>query len=87
MPYMFYFTIYFFRKSEPEDYEINDETVADETEVEIYHTFTIGNFGPSPVKSDIYLMLPVIKMDNDDIFQFVEARVSISNYLLCYHFY
>ncbi|CAH1106249.1 unnamed protein product [Psylliodes chrysocephalus] len=72
-------------KSEPEDYEINDETVADETEVEVYHTFTIGNFGPSPVKSDIYLMLPVIKMDNDDIFQFVGARGNLRDtYIQCY---
>nr|CAH7751461.1 unnamed protein product [Callosobruchus chinensis] len=44
-------------KSEPNNLYYGSEDTSDQ---EITHTFTIGNFGPSPVKLDVTFLLPIV---------------------------
>ncbi|XP_057659085.1 integrin alpha-PS5-like [Diorhabda carinulata] len=61
-------------KSDPENYENYDISSTDDADIDILHTFTLGNFGPSPVKADVYLLVPQKKFANIDLFRFVEAK-------------
>lgn len=40
-------------------------------------SFTIGNYGPSPVKSQTTILVPTLKVEDKNVFEFVEAQVSI----------
>ncbi|XP_050507393.1 integrin alpha-V [Diabrotica virgifera virgifera] len=62
-------------KSDPEDFEYNDESPEEgESEVILHHMFTLGNFGPSPIKTDVYLLIPQLQINKEDVFQLVEAK-------------
>ncbi|XP_072386444.1 integrin alpha-PS5-like [Diabrotica undecimpunctata] len=72
-------------KSDPEDFEYNDENAEEDSDVILHHTFTLGNFGPSPVKTDVYLLIPQLEIDNKDLFQLVEAKGSLEGtQISCY---
>lgn len=61
-----------FRSSTPTNFYFTDENL--ENDVEVSHKFIIGNTGPSPIKLDVFLVLPIIKTDEIDIFD-VDAKV------------
>ncbi|CAG9859309.1 unnamed protein product [Phyllotreta striolata] len=64
-------------KSVPEDYDLDEEIDSANNDIELVHTFTLGNFGPSPVKSNIHLLVPIAKIGNDDVFQLIETEGSL----------
>ncbi|KAG5880219.1 hypothetical protein JTB14_004271 [Gonioctena quinquepunctata] len=61
--------------SDPTDVYYKDD---DKDGIEMSHTYLVSNTGPSPVKLDVYLLLPMVKENGKDIFEFVEAKGLLS---------
>ncbi|XP_023310585.1 integrin alpha-5-like [Anoplophora glabripennis] len=61
--------------SSPTNFYFTDENL--ETDVEVSHNFRIGNAGPSPIKLDVFLVLPIVKRDEIDIFD-IDAKGSLN---------
>lgn len=47
-----------------------------ENKIDIVHTFTVGNYGPSPAKTNISFLIPIIKLGKEDLLEFIEVTVS-----------
>ncbi|XP_072386447.1 integrin alpha-PS3-like isoform X2 [Diabrotica undecimpunctata] len=61
-------------KSHPEVYKYNARNAQEDDDVMLHHIFTLGNFGPSPVKTDVYLLVPQLVINETDLIQLVEAK-------------
>lgn len=63
----FTFECFFCRKSDPEKIYFQRSQPED---FEVTHLFSVGNSGPSPIKLDLTILVPVVKHEDKDIFEF-----------------